>query len=278
MPKPVNPSELQNTMNVSQTTLHFAASIWLVALYNTTFFQHVMTVYPLSMENAAFLASLVIGLTAILLLLLTVIGWRSTTKPVLTVLLLLAAITAYFANNYNVVIDHTMIRNIVQTNLNEVWDLIGVKLVGYVLFLGILPSGFVWWLRLKPVSWKKEIVTKVKVASLCVAIVSGLLFFSSTFFFSFFKSFPADNLRFFPGRVQQIFGLLDLKLIFHVKQGSPAFRFILLFLPALRRLLKLRNRIRGEKILIGIKKPDIRFFFFRIDTVKQRYHPYHPYL
>ena len=78
-------------MNVSQTTLHFAASIWLVVLYNTTFFQHVITVYPLSMENAVFLASLVIGLTAILLLLLTVIGWRSTTKPVLTVLLLLAA-------------------------------------------------------------------------------------------------------------------------------------------------------------------------------------------
>jgi len=192
-------------MNVSQTTLHFAASVWLVTLYNTTFFQHVMMVYPLNMENAAFLASLAIGLTAILLLFLTVIGWHRTTQPVLTVLLLVAAITAYFSNNYNVVIDHTMIRNIVQTSPNEVWDLIGVKLVGYVLFLGILPVGFVWWLRLTPVSWKKQIVTKVKVASLCVAVVSGLFFFSSSFFFSFFREHEA--LRYYTNPAYGLYSL-----------------------------------------------------------------------
>jgi len=195
----------KNTMNLSQTTLHFAASIWLVALYNTTFFQHVMTVYSFNMGNAVFLASLAIGLTAILMLLMTFIGWRRTSKPAVIVLLLLAAIIAYFANNYNVVIDHTMIRNIVQTNPNEVLDLISVKLVGYILFLGILPAGFVWWLRLTPVSWEKEIVTKAKVSVMCVVTVFGLFFLSSTFFFSFFREH--ETLRYYTNPTYGLYSL-----------------------------------------------------------------------
>ena len=168
-------------MKISHTTLHLAASIWLVALYNATFFQHVLAVYPLNMGNAMFLASLAIGLTAVILLLLTITGWRSTTKPVLTVLLLLAAVIAYFTNTFDVVIDHTMIRNIVQTNPKEALDLISVRLAGYLLLLGVLPAGLVWWLRLTPTSWEKEILDKVKVSVLCVVIVFGLFFLSSTF-------------------------------------------------------------------------------------------------
>lgn len=182
-------------MKISQTQFHLAASIWLVALYNTTFFQHVLAVYPLNMGNAVFLVSLAIGLTAVYMLLLTLTGWRSTTKPVLTVLLLLAALIAYFSNTYDVVIDHTMIRNIVQTNPKEALDLISVQLLSYLLLLGALPAGLVWWLRLTPTSWEKEALTKAKVSVLCVVIIFGLFFFSSTFFFSFFRTH--ETLRYY---------------------------------------------------------------------------------
>ena len=182
-------------MKISHTKLHLAASIWLVALYNTTFFQHVLAVYPLNLGNAVFLASLAIGLAAVLMLLLTLTGWRSTTKPVLTVLLLLAALIAYFSNTYDVVIDHTMIRNIVQTNPKEALDLISLQLLSYLLLLGALPAGLVWWLRLTPTSWEKETLTKAKVSVLCVVIIFGLFFFSSTFFFSFFRTH--ETLRYY---------------------------------------------------------------------------------
>ncbi|WP_310598804.1 phosphoethanolamine--lipid A transferase [Desulfobulbus sp.] len=174
-------------MNISQTTLHLAASILLVALYNTTFFRHVLAVYPPIAGNALFLASLAIGLTAVLMLLLTVTCWQRTTKPVLSVLLVLAATVAYFSNNYNVVIDHTMVANIVQTNASEVYDLLSVKLLVYLLLLGIVPAGCVWWLRLAPTSWEKELLTKAKITVVCVVTVFGLLFLSSDFFFSFFR-------------------------------------------------------------------------------------------
>ena len=192
-------------MKISQTTLHLAASIWLVALYNTTFFQHVLAVYPLNTGNAVFLASLALGLVAVLMLLLTLIGWRSTTKPALTVLLLLAAAIAYFSNTYDVVIDHTMIRNIVQPNSKEALDLISVQLLSYLLFLGALPAGLVWWLRLTPTSWKKEISIKAKVSVLCLVIIFGLFFFSSTFFFSFFRTH--ETLRYYTNPTYSLYSL-----------------------------------------------------------------------
>lgn len=192
-------------MNVSQTTCHLAASIWLTALYNTTFFQHVVAVYPLTMKNAAFLASLALGLAAVLMLFLTVTGWRHTTKPVLIVLLPLAATIAYFSNNYNVVVDHTMIRNMVQTNPMEVFDLISLKLAGYLLVLGVLPAALVWRLRLTPMSWKKEIVAKAKVSVLCVLTVFGLFSLSSDFFFSFFREH--ETLRYYTNPTYSLYSL-----------------------------------------------------------------------
>ncbi|MDR2549070.1 MAG: phosphoethanolamine--lipid A transferase [Desulfobulbus sp.] len=192
-------------MKISQTTLHLAASILLVALYNTTFFRHVLAVYPPTADNALFLASLAIGLVAVLMLLLTVIGWQRTTKPVLSVLLVLAAAIAYFTDDYNVVIDHTMIANIVQTNAREAYDLFSVKLLVYLLLLGIVPAGGVWWLRLAPASWEKELLTKAKVTVVCVAAVFGLLFLSSDFFFSFFRAHEA--LRYYTNPTYSLYSL-----------------------------------------------------------------------
>ncbi len=189
----------------SQTTLHLAASLWLVALYNTAFFRHVAAVYPLTLGNAVFLASLALGLTAVLMLLLTLTGWRRTTKPVLTALLPLAATIAYFADQYNVVIDHTMIRNIVQTNPKEVVDLLSLKLAGYLFFLGVLPVGVVWRLRLSSMPWEKEILTKAKVSVLCVLTVFGLFFLSSNFFFSFFREH--ETLRYYTNPTYALYSL-----------------------------------------------------------------------
>jgi len=174
-------------MKTSQTTLHFGSALAFVLFYNTAFFRHVVTVYPSSLPNLGFLASLAVGLAAILMLLLTLIGWRFATKPILALLFVLSAITAYFMNNYDVVIDHTMIQNITQTNFKEAADLLSVKLGCYALFLGILPAVVVSRIEIKPVSWEKEILTKARVALLCVLVVLGLVLLFSKFYASFFR-------------------------------------------------------------------------------------------
>lgn len=63
-------------------------------------------------------------------------------------------------DNYNVVIDHTMIQNIVQTNIAETADLFTLKLLYYVVLLGKLPSIAVYFVRLEETPWKRAVLVK----------------------------------------------------------------------------------------------------------------------
>jgi len=121
------------------------------------------------------------------MLLLTLVGWKYSTKPTLTLLFMLSAITAYFMNNYDVVIDQGMIRNIVQTNFSEAADLLSIKLLGYVLLLGLVPAVIVYKVTLVPTSWEKDILTKAKIVTCCVLVVLGLILLFSKFYASFFR-------------------------------------------------------------------------------------------
>lgn len=69
------------------------------------------------------------------------------------------AIAVYFINTYNVIIDESMIGNILNTNYEESSSYFSVKLIIYLLFLGILPSIYILKVKLTSVPLKKFLVT-----------------------------------------------------------------------------------------------------------------------
>ena len=78
--------------------------------------------------------------TSLLIFLFTLLSSRYTTKALLITVLSISAFTAYFMDTYHVIIDDSMIRNTLQTNLEESADLFSIKLIIYTFFLAILPS------------------------------------------------------------------------------------------------------------------------------------------
>ena len=137
-------------MRVTTTKLILFTSLFFVLFDNVAFFQHIIEIYPVTLKNIGFLASLTVGLTVLIMLLLTLVSSKYTTKPVLIILLLLSSVAAYFMNNFNVVIDHIMIQNMLQTNLDEASDLLSPKLLFYCFLLGVLPAFFAGGLRFSP--------------------------------------------------------------------------------------------------------------------------------
>ena len=112
---------------------------------------------------------------------------KYTTKPLLTILLIASSFTAYFMDTYNIVIDDSMIRNSLQTNLSESADLFSFKLVGYITFLAIIPSWFIYKVDLEYKPFKQEIYTKLKTLFLSLGIILIILFSFSKFYTSFFR-------------------------------------------------------------------------------------------
>ena len=184
-------------MNIRLTTTRlilYTAIFW-VLLANNTFFQHVTEVFPLSLKNSGFLISVAVVLTASIVLLLTLTCWKQTTKPILITLLLVSAFTAYFMDHYNVVIDHTMIQNTLETNTSEALDLLSIQLLGYLLVLGIIPASIVYKTDIISESWKKFILVKIRDIVITVIVTLSLIVLFSDFYTSFFREYKP--LRFY---------------------------------------------------------------------------------
>ncbi len=175
--------------SITTTSLIIISSVFLVAFDNVAFFRDVTAFYPVSRVNIGFLASLAVALTGVIVLLLTLVSSRYIFKPVLILLLFISSIAGYFMNNYNVIIDHTMIQNIFSTNVKEAADLFSFKLVLYVLVLGLLPSLAVYKVKIKHGTVKSEFISRLKLAAITVAVI----FFSVLIFSKFYTSFLREH-------------------------------------------------------------------------------------
>lgn len=114
--------------------LIYLVAIFLVVFDNLSFFKNVIATYPVSINNIVFLFSLVVILTAVIILLFSIFCFKYTTKPILVIILLTSSFASYFMNSYSIVIDDIMIQNIIETNSNEAFDLLNIKLFLYLFF------------------------------------------------------------------------------------------------------------------------------------------------
>ena len=173
--------------NLTQTKLILLTVLFLVATGNYTFFSNVLKIYPLSTANAGFLFSLVVTLISFNLLLFTIFSSKYTTKPLLILVVVISSLTNYFMNAYNVVIDHTMIQNIVQTNIDESFDLLSMKQIIYFVFLGLIPAYLIYKSDINYRGFKSEAVSKLKYAALSILIIGSSVLIFSKHYSSFFR-------------------------------------------------------------------------------------------
>jgi len=122
-----------------------------------------------------------------MILFFSLLSSKYTTKPILITTLIISAFTSYFMNVYHVVIDSGMLRNTIQTDMHESFDLLSFKMVLYVLFLGLIPSWFVYKMKLQPQTVKEASISKLKSILLSVLLIVILLFSFSKFYTSFFR-------------------------------------------------------------------------------------------
>lgn len=158
---------------------------WLVSLFFALLFnQHLFSTLAKAhdgdeLRHLLFMAST--GLFALVLinLLVALGGFRGLFKGWIILLLLTGSLAAYFTNSYGVIIDHNMIRNIMQTDWQEATELLNGTLLLYFFLLGVLPSLVIARLKIRYASLGREILHKLAVmlASLLVIGMTALAFY-----------------------------------------------------------------------------------------------------
>ena len=178
----------ENTLlkKITQTNLILLTTLFLVLFDNYTFFVNLLKVYPLS-ENLGFVASIVLVLYFFTVLLFSLVSMRWTIKPILITILIISSLTNYFMNSYSVVIDDSMIRNMMQTNIHESMDLLTLKQVLYFVFLGLLPSLYIYKVKIEKRPLKVELFSRLKLIFLSIAIIGASVFMFSKYYTSFVR-------------------------------------------------------------------------------------------
>jgi len=157
------------------STLTLLVSLWVVALGNFQFWRTVWRgVGGFRADNALFLGSLVPFTLAWTFLLLSLFTWGRTTKAALCAVLVISAAIGYFANTFGVLLDHSMIANVVQTNAAEALDLVSWHLLGWLLLFGVVPALIVVRVPTAVRSWKRELGAKalgMTAAAVCLGAI-----------------------------------------------------------------------------------------------------------
>lgn len=175
------------TRPISINLLTIAVSAFIVSFDNAAFFKHVVSVYPLDWQNLPFLISLVTLVFLITVILSSLFSFRTTVKPLMITLLLASSLAGYFMDTYNIIIDDSMINNIVQTSMDESRDLLSYELIIYFVLLGVLPSILIYKSTLKPASFKQELISKTKLLAVCVISLAAIVVGFGAHYASFFR-------------------------------------------------------------------------------------------
>jgi lipid A ethanolaminephosphotransferase len=156
------------------------ASVWIATVCNAALWRAVAGLPELS-GGQSVTVGVALGLVIALVsaALLSLLAWRWSLKPAVTLFLVSAAFGTYFMMAYGIVIDKSMIVNALQTDMRETRDLLNWRLAATVLALAVLPGVFVWRLKLsRPPLARLALSNGLSVlgALLLLVLVLGLFF------------------------------------------------------------------------------------------------------
>jgi lipid A ethanolaminephosphotransferase len=114
-------------------------------------------------------ASLVLIVVAVHALLLAAVSTHHTVKPVVAALTLVGAFAMHYMHAYGVVIDPTMVRNALATDIAETSELLSWRLARDLLIFGVLPVALLIATRIERRSWRSAV--KLRLALVVVALV-----------------------------------------------------------------------------------------------------------
>lgn len=150
------------------------ASAFFLAGFNFVLWQHLFAITSADAKGIALRVAFGAMIFAAFNIVLTFLAFRRVLKPVLILLFLISASVAYFMSQYGVLIDAGMLRNFAETNVTEVRDLLSVKLLAYIVFLGVVPSWILWKVPVDYRRWHRELFSKVIVSFASVAVIGGV--------------------------------------------------------------------------------------------------------
>ncbi len=162
---------------LSLTFVIFLIALFLASVDNQAFLTAVFKIVDKSgLASSDFKIVVFIALFALFSLLLSFFASKYVFKPIVIVILIVASVISFFMDNYGVIVDVSMIQNIVETDSKEALELLSSNLVWHIMLVGLLPALCLSRIDIQYQSFFKELGTRLIVMLLISSALGGIIF------------------------------------------------------------------------------------------------------
>lgn len=185
-------------LKISSIRLILLVSVFIIVFDNQVFFSKMLARLDIfSVQGGAYFLTVSAIIFTLLITLQFIVGFKYLLKPILSIVLITAAILSYFSQELGVIFDVDMVRNIVENikdnNQHEALELISPPLIKHVLLYGVLPVIFVLICRVTYNAFIKEVFWRVITTLGFVMLIAALL--AANFKFTTYFSRENRDLR-----------------------------------------------------------------------------------
>ncbi len=157
-------------------TLILGVAIYFIAFANGSWWRALAQGRELhSGQTWLFFAACFVALAAVHYVLLALVANRWTVKPVLVVLVIATAFASYYMSTYHVLLDPTMLQNVLATDAHETRELLSLSMVGYVIAWSAPPIACIMWVQLQQRPLWHALGFRVATVAIALVVAAGAL-------------------------------------------------------------------------------------------------------
>ncbi|HDS1771298.1 phosphoethanolamine transferase [Pseudomonas aeruginosa] len=172
----VSQSDATRNKGLNPVWMIVLVALWMTLAVNTAFWSTVWrAIDGFGNGNPLFLISLPIFVMAWHFIILWALCWGRLLRPMLAILIVIASVASYFISRYGIVIDASMLMNMLQTDPAEARDLLSFGMLFWLLATVVLPIVMLYRLPLGRPRWRRQAVWRLGSLALVVALVGVVL-------------------------------------------------------------------------------------------------------
>lgn len=166
---------------VSRLTYIILFSLYIALALNIDFYRQAYALLPVnSLHNALVFLSMPVVAFAVMAIVLTLASIIRLEKLATTLFILLSACAQYFMMNFGIIVDRSMVTNILDTTSAESYALLSGQMIVVLGFTALLFIALAWWIKIKPAAnlWRGTLTRTVTlvVSAVLILLVAALFY------------------------------------------------------------------------------------------------------
>ncbi|WP_393947463.1 phosphoethanolamine transferase EptA [Kluyvera intermedia] len=166
---------------VSRLTYIILFSLYIALALNIDFYRQAYALLPVnSLHNVLVFLSMPVVAFAVMAIVLTLASIIRLEKLATTLFILLSACAQYFMMNFGIIVDRSMVTNILDTTSAESYALLSGQMIVVLGFTALLFIALAWWIKIKPAAnlWRGTLTRAVTlvVSAVLILLVAALFY------------------------------------------------------------------------------------------------------